>query len=111
MEKCPFCEVLKSEGQIILRGDKVTAIKKLYKSNNVNFLIVSNEHINNLKEYRSEEHKEILSEIVDMANKLASKSKNSGDWSMVINNGSHSNQTVFHLHAHISSGDSYRSWF
>ena len=110
---CVFCRVLQNDinKQIIIKGNNVTAIKKPYTSKNVNFLIITNSHIINLKDYTPERHKEILSEIVEMANLLASKSKESRDWSMTINNGSKSNQTVFHLHAHISSNDSWSSWF
>ena len=106
MDTCPFCSVLKDDknNQIIEKGEHVTAIRKQYKSRNVNFLIISNIHHDNLKNM---DDTGILKEIVCMANKL-SKGR---DWSMTINNGKNSRQTVFHLHAHISSDEDSNLWF
>ncbi|AYV76809.1 MAG: histidine triad (HIT) protein [Barrevirus sp.] len=108
--QCPFCEIIKDDkyGQIIWKGDKVSAIKKLCKPRNVNFLIISNEHIVNLKGSEAKEYKHsVVTEMVDLANFL-SKGK---DWSIHINNGPKADQTVFHLHAHISSREPLESWF
>lgn len=110
---CPFCEVLlqDSRNQIIKRGTYVTAIEKLYPSRNVNFLIISNSHLENLKQFKKDDHAELLSEIVEMANELSKNSAGTGDWSIAINNGKNSRQTVFHLHAHITSDEARELWF
>jgi len=105
-----FCKILQDDklNQIIMRGRYVTAIKKLYKPKNVDFLIIPNRHIVNLKEPIDMEYRDlVLSEIVDLANLLSGGK----DWSMHINNGANSNQTVFHLHAHITSNVLMSSWF
>ena len=104
---CPFCLILKndSKNQIVERGTKVTAIKKLSNKNNVNFLIISNEHTKNLKTLTDND---VISEIVELANKLSNNTKTGiGDYTLIINNGKNSipGQTVFHLHAHIRSKD------
>lgn len=105
---CPFCEILQNDkqNQIIMRGTYVTAIKKLYDSVNVNFLIIANSHITNLKE-NLDKTDLIMSETIKMANQLPKGL----DWSMTINNGPHAKQTVFHLHTHITSNDRMDKWF
>lgn len=109
--KCSFCNVIESDvnNQIILKGKHVTAIRKLYKANNVNFLIISNEHIENMKDSSCDDKEKInniLCEIKDMANQLSG----GRDWSLKINNGSNASQTEFHFHAHIYSQEHPRLW-
>ena len=105
MDQCPFCQILVKDHkhQIIARGKNFTAIRKLYKSNNVNFLIISNKHVPNLK---SGGESVDLNELVKFINSI-SKGK---DWNMKISNGKNAGQEVFHLHAHISSFEKAESW-
>lgn len=107
-DDCPFCNVLKNDTkkQIIKKGKLVTAIYKLSRGRNVNFLIVSNSHIENLKHFNKPEDFEIMNEIIQMANELS----NGRDWSLCMNNGKNSKQTVFHLHAHINSDEHTKTW-
>ena len=110
MESCPFCQILEDDqlDQIIMRGENVTAIKKLYKPDNVDFLIIPNRHIVNLKDPQDREYRNVvLCEMVDMANMLSQ----GRDWNIHINNGPKADQTVFHLHAHIRSNEPFKSWF
>ena len=91
---------------------KVVRIKKLYKSDNVNFLIVSNKHFENMKslDFSIKEHAGVMIEMTKMANHLSKQRKQgTGDYSIIINNGKQSRQTVFHFHAHVSSED--KSWW
>jgi len=110
MESCVFCKILRDDklNQVIMRGRYVTAIKKNYKSDKVDFLIIPNRHIVNLKEPLDKEYRDlVLSDTVSMANLLSG----GRDWSMHINNGANSKQTVFHLHTHITSDEPVTSWF
>jgi len=102
---CPFCKVLieDQQHQIIERGQYVTAIFKPYKSVNVNILIISNEHIINHKTATVEQSTNIMSETISLTKKLFPDI----DWSMKNNNGSKSDQTVFHLHTHIYSQEKW----
>ncbi len=105
MDQCPFCQILQDDAkkQIIKRGVSFTAIRKLYTSKNVNFLVISNQHIPNLKDG----HPPIdMNELVRFINEL-SEGK---DWSLKISNGSESGQDVFHFHAHIFSFAKPDTW-
>jgi diadenosine tetraphosphate (Ap4A) HIT family hydrolase len=100
---CPFCGVLAEDKnkQIISIGQHFTAIRKLYTSKNVNFLVISNKHVENLKNGNV-----YMNDLVRFVNEL-SKGK---DWSMKISNGKIAGQDIFHLHAHISSYQRPESW-
>jgi histidine triad (HIT) family protein len=104
-KECPFCNILlnDSKKQIIKQWPNFTAIRKLYDSKNVNFLIISNHHTPNLNDPNANVD---LNELTMCAKELA----NGKDWSIKINNGPKSGQDVFHIHAHIASYDDVRLW-
>lgn len=102
MEDCAFCELLTrnpDSPQIIEKGKYVTAIFKLYKTKNVNILIVSNDHIVSHKDATPEQSSNVMNETIQMTKRLFPNI----DWSMKNNNGPKSDQTVFHMHTHIYS--------
>jgi len=106
MEECTFCELLTKRPdslQIIEKGEYVTAIFKLYKTRNVNILIVSNDHIVNHKDATLEQSSNVINETIQMAKRLFPHT----DWSMKNNNGPKSDQTVFHMHTHIYSSEQW----
>ena len=109
MSSCPFCKILANDekNQIIMRGQNVTAIRKLYPSKNINFLIISNEQIKNYKELDDDQAAAIAAETVAMAKKLLPNN----DWSLKTNNGKGSSQDVFHLHTHVYSGQDWPTAF
>lgn len=89
--------------QIILRGEHVTAIRKLRPTGNVNFLIIPNKHVVNFTEPGTAHYAQ---HIVEMAQHLAATrkdQKSSGGWVLKVNSGKSVGQSVFHLHAHIAS--------
>lgn len=116
-QNCPFCQVLLDDksNQIIKAGENFTAIRKLYSSKNVNFLVISTRHIKNLKpgnNLKTADDNQVITRIVDM-NELTdfiNELSEGRDWSMKINNGSKSGQEVFHFHAHVFSEEPAKTW-
>ena len=106
---CPFCSILKDDkkNQIIRRGKRVTAIRKLYKSDNTNFMIISNDHVKACRDIDviTQEGAELWCEFLSFATLLA----NGRDFNLKISNGKRGGQTVFHAHVHVGSFDP--SWF
>lgn len=110
---CPFCRIQEADpkNQILpgqthsLAGGSFLAIRKPYISKNVNFLVISKSHIQNLKNDEGDRQID-LNELTDFINKLSG----GRDWSMKINNGKNAGQEVFHFHAHISSDDKPETW-
>jgi diadenosine tetraphosphate (Ap4A) HIT family hydrolase len=112
-KECPFCSILADDknNQIICRGKNFTAIRKLYHSNNVNFLIISNTHVKNLKttseNFGSIDMNELIAFIVQLSKLGTPREK---DWSITSNNGENAGQTEFHFHVHISSCEDMSTW-
>lgn len=106
---CVFCKVLQDDvnKQIIAKSEHFTAIKKPYKSEEVNFLVISNHHVDNLLQ-TDEDGKEQISfdEMLKFVRRLA----NGKHWSIKISNGKNAGQDVFHFHAHINSFEKWDTW-
>ena len=54
--------------------------------------------------YATQEHKEVLGHMMVTAAQIANKEGLEEGWRLVINDGKHGAQTVFHLHMHILGG-------
>jgi len=100
---CIFCEILQNDknNQIIYRGKNITAIRKNYRSETVNFLLISNKHIEKFSDLDMTipEDLVIWTEIMTTAKNLM----NDKDFGIKISNGEKAGQTIFHAHVHIFS--------
>ena len=107
--ECEFCKVLIDDKhkQIIQKGKHVTAIQKQYQSNNVNFLLISNKHMESARDLdvTNIEDAKIWCEFLTAA-KALSKGK---DFGLKFTCGNKSGQSVFHMHAHVFSYE--KPWF
>jgi histidine triad (HIT) family protein len=114
---CPFCVVLVNDElkQVIKSSKNFTAIRKLKQTRNVNFLIISNTHVKNLKMGSENSGTIDMNELIAFINQLSmmgpetNKQKEKG-WSIHINNGEEAGQEVFHFHAHITSQADRKTW-
>lgn len=110
--ECVFCNILKNDKdkQIIAEGNNCVAIRKLCRSkegySNVNFMIISKEHIRNLHDLKDPN---ILINMIALAKKLSRKDGIERDFKIEITNGKSAGQTVFHLHIHVKSYED--RWF
>ncbi len=105
---CPFCQIAngKNKHQVIKEGKNVIAIRKNHPVvYGQNFLVIPKEHHVNLIETDAKKAGEIFAEMIEMIQEL-SKNGKTGHFTIVMNNGSQSAQTVFHMHMHVKSPDS-----
>jgi histidine triad (HIT) family protein len=107
---CPFCKIVANDtqNQIIKEGADVMAIKKNRQTSRVDFLIIPKEHIINLKNCDPKKAGELFGKMMTIVQELARKSQQTGEFTLMINNGQASGQSVFHWHMHVKSPDS--SW-
>ena len=109
---CDFCTIIntKSHPQIIAEHNSVMAIKKLRPVNHVNFLIIPKTHYKNLTTMNAQEIVEFFKDACELLEQLRNKrnATASGQYTIHINNGELSAQTMFHLHMHVMSPDT--SW-
>jgi len=107
---CPFCNIVAHDmqNQIIKEGPDVMAIRKNRTTSGVDFLMIPKEHIVNLKSYDPQKAEQLFGQMISIVQELAKQSQQTGEFTLTINNGAASYQTVFHWHVHVKSPDS--SW-
>lgn len=110
MDNCVFCNVVHDDvrGQVIDRSAQekgFIAIKKPYFSKDVNFLVITTEHVDNLHT-ASGGNKVDMNSLFDYVRFLA----NGKDFSCKVSNGKNAGQDVFHLHVHVNSYEPWNSW-
>jgi len=108
---CIFCKIAKRElkSDILYEDDKVVAFKDINPQAPVHVLVIPKEHISKISDI-NETNKEIISDLIVVANKIADdlKVKESG-YRLVLNCGSNAGQEVFHIHLHLLGGRRF-SW-
>lgn len=111
MSACLFCGIIEGriKGEIVYRDNSVVAFKDINPKAPVHILIVPTKHIATLLDL-AEEDKELVGEIVSVANRLAKQQGIAKDgFRVVANCGAGAGQTVFHLHFHLLGARSF-SW-
>ncbi len=105
-ENCIFCQILagKAPGEIVYQDDLVSAFHDLHPAAPVHLLIVPNRHITSLNRI-SEQDEVLLGRLIIVARRLAEKYNISqAGYRFLINTGTETGQTIFHLHAHLTGG-------
>jgi histidine triad (HIT) family protein len=113
-ENCSFCAIIAGidkDAVIIAENDDVMVIEKKPVRSPANCLIIPKKHITNLKAIDAHDMLDaiILSKMGLMAQELAkNRLAAPGDFTVIINNGATSNQTVFHMHMHMKSNQQWK---
>ncbi len=111
-DNCIFCQIIarKSPAIIVDETEDIIVIEKIPQRNPVDCLIIPKKHIENIKSinFLDEKERDIFSKIGIKAKELTQKLTGNGHFSLSINNGAESLQTVFHIHAHFRSPDSWK---
>lgn len=104
MEDCIFCKIAHKEipSQFLYDSEKVMAFPDIHPLADVHILIIPKEHIPAFSDI-SENHQEIISEMIKVAQELVKENGVEAKYMMVFNGGSY--QHVSHLHWHLFGGD------
>lgn len=104
-DDCIFCKII--DGQIpsskVYEDDEVVAFKDINPQAKVHVLIVPRNHYKNVADL-AQNDSDVLAHIACVAQKIANDSYN-GDYRLVFNTGLGAGQTVFHVHAHVLTGE------
>lgn len=104
-DDCIFCKIV--AGQIpssrVYEDDSVVAFKDINPQAKVHVLIVPRNHYKNVAELAKEDP-QTLAHIAQIAQNIANDAFN-GDYRLVFNTGLDAGQTVFHVHAHVLTGE------
>lgn len=105
MNDCLFCKII--DGQIpsttVYEDDTTYAFKDINPKAAVHVLIVPRKHYANVAELAKDDPAE-LAHIVEVAQSIADKEFH-GDYRLIFNTGLDAGQTVFHVHAHVLTGE------
>ncbi len=106
MKECLFCRIVNKEipAEIIFENDALLAFKDIEPQAPVHILIIPKEHITTTNDLNNK-HKELISDILLTAKKLASEVDISDDgYRMVFNCNKMGGQAVYHIHLHLLGG-------
>lgn len=100
-----FGKIIRNEipAKKVFENDKVVAFHDIAPKSPVHILIVPKKEIPDLQSLE-EEDKDLLYEVVKVAQELARQFKITDGYRLLTNNGSKAGQTVFHLHFHLLGG-------
>ncbi len=107
---CIFCKIIRQEsaGEILYQDDQVTAFRDIHPVAPVHILIVPNKHIESVNQVGPEDEP-VLGHIFSVAKTLAEQEGiQENGYRLIVNNGPHANQVVFHLHLHLIGGQRLR---
>ncbi len=106
MSDCIFCKIVNKEmdGDIVYESDHVLAFKDINPEAPVHILIIPKQHLESIMDI-TVEHKNLLFELIDVAQTLAKEYKIDQSGFRLVNNcGQEGGQTVGHLHIHLLGG-------
>ncbi len=106
MKECLFCKIVDKEipTEIVFESDKLLAFNDIDPQAPVHILIIPKEHITTINDL-SNKHKELISDILLTAKRLASEYDIAEDgYRMVFNCNKKGGQAVYHIHLHLLGG-------
>lgn len=107
MDDTIFSKIIRKEipADIVFESENVLAFKDINPQAPVHILIIPKIEIPRVTDLDMKEHGNLITEIFDVANKLAKEFKISEDgFRLVFNCGSNGGQEVEHLHLHLLGG-------
>ncbi|MFT8650010.1 MAG: histidine triad nucleotide-binding protein [Bifidobacterium psychraerophilum] len=104
-EDCLFCSIIKGDipSTTVYEDESTYAFEDIHPKAKVHVLVVPKRHYASVDELASEDPAE-LAHIVGVAQGIA-KERYNGAYRLVFNTGLDAGQTVFHVHAHVLTGE------
>lgn len=110
MRDCIFCRIIAGESpsDILYQDDHVTAFRDIHPVAPTHVLIVPNKHIPRAHDLVPEDN-DLVGRLFSVARLIAEQEEiaKSG-YRIIINNGPHGGQVVYHLHMHLIGGQRMR---
>lgn len=104
MEDCIFCKIVKGEAEasVIEESENVIAFKSIDPVAAIHILVVPKKHLETFMSLGGED-KDLLSEMVEMAQGVIAKTESEDAYRLSINGGKY--QGIGHLHLHVLGGE------
>jgi histidine triad (HIT) family protein len=106
MTDCVFCKIVRREANaaIVYQDEQATAFRDARPAAPTHVLVVPNRHIASVNDLTSADE-QTIGHLFAVARQVAEMEKiQNGGYRLIINNGAHGGQTVFHLHLHVLGG-------
>ncbi len=110
MENCIFCQIVQGNapGAVVYQDETVTAFRDINPVAPTHILIVPNKHIVSVNELQVEDEP-LAGHMLTVARILAEREGvTETGYRLILNNGPHAGQVVFHLHLHLIGGQPMR---
>lgn len=106
MTECIFCNIIagKRPATIVYRDEQVTAFRDIHPVAPTHILVVPNRHIASVNEM-TEQDEPLIGHLFSVAHQIAKdEGVDQSGYRLIINNGPHAGQAIFHLHLHVIGG-------
>ena len=105
MSDCIFCKIASGEipSERVYDGDEVVAFRDINPVAPTHIQIIPKQHVPHISDY-DPAGSPWLSEMFTAATELAAREGLDLGYRLVINNGPHAGQSVFHVHLHLIGG-------
>ena len=103
---CLFCQIANREipAKILFETDELVVFSDIHPAAPTHALVIPRKHIVSLNEAAPEDAS-LLGKLLLAAQRVAREAKISDSgWRVVVNNGAHAGQSVFHVHVHVLGG-------
>ena len=110
MDGCIFCKIVarQAPGEILYQDELVTAFRDIHPVAPTHLLIVPNRHLASVNQVEMGDEA-LLGRLFTTARKLAvQEGVEQTGYRLIVNNGAHAGQVVFHLHMHLIGGQRMR---
>jgi histidine triad (HIT) family protein len=111
MDGCIFCKIVarQAPGEILYQDELVTAFRDIHPVAPTHLLIVPNRHLASVNQVEMGDEA-LLGRLFTTARKLAvQEGVEQTGYRLIVNNGAHAGQAVFHLHMHLIGGQRMRN--
>ena len=106
MKNCIFCKIIAgdSPSEMLYQDDQVTAFRDIHPVAPIHVLVVPNKHIAYISEIGEQDEK-MIGHLFSVANQIAEQAGiHKNGYRLIINNGPHGGQVIYHLHLHLIGG-------
>ncbi|RME73981.1 MAG: histidine triad nucleotide-binding protein [Planctomycetota bacterium] len=108
---CLFCKIARGEipADVVAQRDGLLAFNDIHPQAPHHVLVIPTEHVPTVNDL-AERHAELVGRMVLLARDVAAERGFAEDgYRLVLNNGRHGGQSVYHLHLHLLGGR-YLTW-
>lgn len=109
-DHCIFCRIIarQSPGEILYQDPDVTAFRDIHPVAPTHVLVVPNKHIVSINDLQPEDEP-LIGCMFSLARQIAlQEGVDKSGYRLIVNNGPHAGQAVFHLHLHVIGGQRMR---